>query len=55
MKRDSELYQKINNTTQILLENLNDTKVSNVVKENKKLLSDHNNALKIIDKMIDSC
>lgn len=37
IKKDSVLYQKIQGTTQILVENLNGTKISNVVKENYRL------------------
>lgn len=40
IKKDSILYQKIQSTTQILVENLNETKISNVVKENHKLIED---------------
>ena len=40
IKKDSVLYQKLQSTTQILVENLNETKISNVVKENHRLLTD---------------
>lgn len=40
IKKDSELYRKIQSTTQILVENLNEMKVSNVVKANNRLMAD---------------
>ena len=55
IKRDSELFDKINNTTQILVENLNETKISNVVKENHILLKDQQNAISKIQQMIQDC
>lgn len=47
--RDSSLYEKIERTTQILVENLNETRVSNVVKENNLMTRDHKKAVKIIN------
>jgi len=40
IKKDSMLYQKIQSTTQILVENLNEQKISNVVKDNHRLVED---------------
>lgn len=40
VKKDTALYQKISDTTHILVENLNDTKISSVVKENLRLRED---------------
>ena len=40
LKKDSDLYRKMQGTTQILVENLNEMKVSNVVKANTKLFFD---------------
>lgn len=49
IKKDSMLYQKIQSTTQILVENLNETKISNVVKENHKLIEDQKKFIAIVD------
>lgn len=50
--KDSELYHKISTTSLILVENLNETKVSNVVKENNILVKDHESAVQRIENMI---
>lgn len=55
IKKDSMLYQKIQSTTQILVENLNETKISNVVKENHKILMDQKRAGDIVDLMLSEC
>ena len=55
IKKDSILYQKIQSTTQILVENLNETKISNVVKENHRLMEDQRKAISIIDELTNEC
>lgn len=52
VRRDSELYKKLQQTTQILVENLNETRVSNVVKENRHLINDHISAANLIEKIM---
>ncbi|CDW77268.1 UNKNOWN [Stylonychia lemnae] len=55
IKKDSVLYQKIQGTTQILVENLNETKISNVVKENHRMLEDQKKIAVVIDGILHDC
>eukprot|EP00347_Sterkiella_histriomuscorum_P000056 403377354 len=55
IKKDSILYQKIQSTTQILVENLNTTKISNVVKENHIMIEDQRKMQSVIDKLLKDC
>ena len=53
--RDSELGRKLEKASEILLENLNQTKVSNVVEENRILKNDQKEAGKVVDQILSDC
>lgn len=55
IKKDSVLYQRIQSTTQILVENLNTTKISNVVRENHRMIEDQRAMQKLIQVLITQC
>ena len=52
IKKDSELYHKVQTKTRILTDCLAQTKVSNVVKQNTNLVADHAKACSKIRKML---